>query len=316
MVRVDMAGTVVLEKAYRLADRGHQIPNTVATQFGIASGTKGLTALVILSLVDEGRLSLSAPVRSVLDADALFVDEEVTIEHLLSHRSGIGDYLDENSGSDLTEQTLAVTMNTLVDAQDYLKLLKGVPQEFRPGTKFQYCNAGFILLALIAERVSGHRFHELVDHRVCRPAGMANTEFLRSDELPGRAALGYLGAHRLRTNIFHLPVIGSGDGGIYSTVADLTSLWSALFDGNIVSDDLVAELVSITELGWGTVAALWLGFWLHESTKVVMLEGRDCGVSFRSSHEPAGLITRTVISNTTDGAWPLARAIEVCLSSL
>ena len=94
---MDMAGTVVLEKAYGFADRGHQIPNTVATQFGIASGTKGLTALVILSLVDEGRLSLSTSARSVLDADALFVDEEVTLEHLLSHRSGIGDYLDGNT---------------------------------------------------------------------------------------------------------------------------------------------------------------------------------------------------------------------------
>jgi CubicO group peptidase (beta-lactamase class C family) len=125
VVRVDMAGTVVLEKAYRLADRGHQIPNTVATQFGIASGTKGLTALVILSLVDEGRLSLSTSARSVLDADALFVDEEVTLEHL---RSGIGDYLDGNTGNDVTEQTLAVAMSTLVDAQDYLELLQGVPR--------------------------------------------------------------------------------------------------------------------------------------------------------------------------------------------
>jgi CubicO group peptidase (beta-lactamase class C family) len=316
VVRVDMAGTVVLEKAYRLADRGHQIPNTVATQFGIASGTKGLTALVILSLVDEGRLSLSIPVRSVLDADALLVDEEVTIEHLLSHRSGIGDYLDKNSGSDVTEQTLAVTMNTLVDAQDYLELLKGVPQQFRAGTKFQYCNAGFILLALIAERVSGHRFHELVDRRVCRRAGMAATEFLRSDELPGRAALGYLSAHGLKTNIFHLPVIGSGDGGIYSTVADLTSLWTALFEGNIVSDDLVAELVRSRSWDGAQSRRYGLGFWLHESTDVVMLEGRDCGVSFRSSHEPAGPITRTVISNITGGAWPLARAIEEWLSNL
>ena len=112
---------------------------------------------------------------------------------------------------------------------------------------------------------------------------MANREFLRSDELPGRAALGYHGAQGLRTNIFQLPVIGSGDGGIYPTAADLTSLWTALFDGKIVSGHLVAELLRSRSWDEAQSRRYGLGFWLHESTDVVMLEGRDCGVSFRSS---------------------------------
>ncbi len=100
-----------------------------------------------------------------------------------------------------------------------------------------------MVLALIAERASGVPFHDLVEQRVCQPAGMIDTAFLRSDELPGRAALGYLDDEGLRTNVFHLPVRGNGDGGIYTTAADVHALWDALFAGRIVLPDTVAEMV-------------------------------------------------------------------------
>ena len=90
------------------------------------------------------------------------------------------------------------------------------------------------MLALIAERASGVGYHELVRTLVCEPAGMVDTGFLRSDELPGRAALGYLTADGPRTNVFHLPVLGTGDGGAYTTAADLSAFWDALFAGRIV----------------------------------------------------------------------------------
>src|SRR5438876_6307797 len=87
-------------------------------------------------------------------------------------------------------------------------------------------------------------FHELVRRRVCGPAGMHDSEFLRSDELPGRTALGYLTIDGVwRTNVFHLPVRGSGDGGIYSTAADISVFWRTLFARRIVSGDLVTELI-------------------------------------------------------------------------
>ena len=90
------------------------------------------------------------------------------------------------------------------------------------------------MLALIAERISGAAFDQLVAERVCGPAGMADTGFLRSDELPDRTALGYLPVPgRSRTNVFHLPVRGSGDGGIYSTAADISALWQSLFTGRM-----------------------------------------------------------------------------------
>ncbi len=151
---------------------------------------------------------------------------------------------------------------------------------------------------------------------MCEPAGLPDTQFLRSDELPGRAALGYLtidGASR--TNVFHLPVRGSGDGGIYSTGADINSFWSALFAGRIVSTDWVAELVRPRSDVPGESRRYGLGFWLHQSSNVVMLEGSDAGVSFRSVHDPDRRMTHTVISNTTTGAWPIARLLEELLST-
>ena len=113
-------------------------------------------------------------------------------------------------------------MHELATTEQFLAVLDGHPTAFPPGERFAYCNGGYVVLALIAERASGVPFHELVRRRVCEPAGMRDTEFLRSDELPGRAALGYLTVDGSRTNVFHLPVRGSGDGGIYSTAADVS----------------------------------------------------------------------------------------------
>jgi CubicO group peptidase (beta-lactamase class C family) len=221
---------------------------------------------------------------------------------LLSHRSGIGDYYDEDAGP-----WLAVPAQELATTEDYLAVLDGYPARFPPGTDFRYNNGAFVVLALIAERVSGVPFHDLVAQRVCAPAGMVDTAFLRADEPDHRMALGYLEQDGLRTNVFHLPLRGTGDGGIYSTVADYHALWRAFFAGRIVSPALVAEMVrprSVVEQWEGRYG---LGFWLHMSSDVVSASGSDPGVSFRSVCDPAGAFTYTVIGNTQAGARPIGR---------
>jgi CubicO group peptidase (beta-lactamase class C family) len=310
VVRIDRAGSIELAKAYGLADRGHEILNTVDTQFGLASGSKGLTALAVVSLIEDGSLDLTTTARSVLGGDLPLIDEGVTIEHLLAHRSGIGDYLDEDEGREVNDYVMPVSVHVLARTEQFLAVLGGHQTFFPPGERFAYCNGGYVVLALIAERTSGMPFHELVARRVCRPAGMDDTEFLRSDELPGRAALGYLEVDGPRTNVFHLPVIGSGDGGIYSTAADISSLWSAFFAGRIVSKKWVAEMVLPRSDVPRESKRYGLGLWLHASSDIVMLEGYDAGVSFRSTHDPASTSTRTVISNTSEGAWPIVRLLN------
>ena len=192
VVRVDRGDDVVLAKAYGFADRGREIPNEVDTQFGVASGLKGLTALAVVSLIEDGTLELGTTARSLLGEDLPLIADDVTVEHLLAHRSGIGDYLDEDAAGEITDYVMPVPVHQLATPEEFVSVLGGHPAKFTAGESFSYCNGGFVLLAVLAERASGTPYHELVTQRVCEPAGMDDTAFLRSDELPGRAALGYL----------------------------------------------------------------------------------------------------------------------------
>src|ERR671936_1883375 len=89
VVRIDQGDRIELARAYGLAHRGFEIPNELDTRFAIASGAKGFTALAVVSLIGEGVLKLSTPARSMLGPDLSLIDDGVTVEHLLSHRSGI-----------------------------------------------------------------------------------------------------------------------------------------------------------------------------------------------------------------------------------
>jgi CubicO group peptidase (beta-lactamase class C family) len=311
VVRVDRRDGVELAKAYGLAHRGYEIRNELETRFAIASGTKGLTALAIVSLVQDGVLELTTTGRSLLGDDLPLVGDDVTVEHLLAHRSGVGDYLDEELDHDVEEHLMPVPVHELGTTEQYVAVLEGHPPKFAPGERFSYSNSGYVLLALIAERATGIPFPEVVSRRVCKPAGMRDTAFPRSDELSGAVACGYVQvAGGWRTNVFHLPVRGSGDGGIYSTAANIRSLWSAIFAGRIVPLDVVKEMIRPRSEVAAGPRRYGLGFWLHPSSDVVMLEGMDAGVSFRSVHDPRSDATHTEISNTSRGAWPMARYLE------
>jgi CubicO group peptidase (beta-lactamase class C family) len=310
VVRVDRAGVTEFCTAYGYADRAHGILNTVETQFATASGTKSLTALGVMSLIERGTFELGTTARSLLGKDLASIADDVTIEHLLAHRSGIGDYLDEDEVGDITDYVMPVSVHKLATTEQYVPVLDGHETVSPAGERFSYNNGGYVLLALLAERASGINFHQLVRTLVCEPAGMVDTEFLRSDELPGRAALGYLNVDGLRTNVFHLPVLGSGDGGIYSTAADFSAFWDALFAGRIVSPERVADMVR-PRSDWPEESRRYgLGFHLHATGDGVFLEGHDAGVSFASLHQPTSLITYTVISNWSEGAWPIIRLLS------
>ena len=310
VVSLDRAGDAEFSKAYGVADRSHGILNTVQTVFATASGSKGLTALAVMSLIERGTLELGTTARSLLGEDLPLIANDVTIEHLLAHRSGIGDYLDENAAGDVSDYVMPISVHELATTEQFLPLLDGHETVFGAGERFAYNNGGYVLLALLAERASGVDFHQLVDTLVCEPAGMVDTAFLRSDELPGRAARGYLSVEGLRTNVFHLPVVGNGDGGIYSTVADLNAFWNSLLAGRIVSLERITEMVR-PRSDWPKESRRYgLGFHLHATSDAIWLEGYDAGVSFASLHEPSSSITYTVISNWSEGAWPIIKLLN------
>lgn len=291
-----------LVAAYGAADRRAGTPNEVTTQFGIASGTKTVTALVVLSLVQEGLLALGTAARDLLGADLPLIHDDVTVEHLLRHRSGIGDYLDESLYADIADFELPVPAQRLSSTSAYLQVLDGHPMVDDPGTRFAYNNGGYVVLALLAERAGGASFYDLVADRVCRPAGLTSTAFLRSDALPARAAIGYLHDEGLRTNVFHLPVRGSGDGGLYTCVSDVGLLWAALLAGRILQPELVEEMVRPGLGPQDGALDHGMGMWLHRGAPVLEMHGYDAGASFRSLHHREHGTTCTVVSNTGDGA--------------
>jgi CubicO group peptidase (beta-lactamase class C family) len=310
VVRVDRRGTTEVAKAYGYADRAYEIANTVDTQFGTASATKTFTALTVMALVEEGRLDLSTTARSLLGDDLPEIADNVTVEQLLAHRSGIGDYFDENGLDDMTGYPLPVPVHQLSTPEEYLKVLAGHATVFAAGEDFAYNNGAYVVLALLVERAGDAGYHEVARRCVFEPAGMVDTAFLRSDELPARAARGYLALNGLRTNVLHLPVVGVGDGGAYSTAADLHRLWEALHSGRVVSSDTLGLMVT-PRSDWPEESRRYgLGFHLHETGDAVWLEGYDTGVSFTSLHEPGQDVTYTVISNWTDGAWPIIELLN------
>ncbi len=306
VVRIEDDGRIIGEFARGFAHRALAIPNQVDTRFAVASATKGLTALAVMSLVQSGVLDLDASVRGIVGDRLPLVDSGVTIRHLLAHRSGIGDYLDEEALGDIDDHVMGVSVHTLERPSDYVPLLSSHAQVSPPGERFSYNNSGFVILSLIIELVTGS-FADTIDQRVLAPAGIVGGGFVRSDDLPVNTALGYL--ENGRTNIFHLPVIASGDGGIYLTLDDMSAFWSALLAGAIVSKSTVeAMTTAVSEAQNGHQYGL--GFWLRDGGERVMLVGMDPGVSFRSSFNRRTNESFTVMSNTSSGAWPVAKRIE------
>ena len=310
VVLLESRRDTVMRGAFGYADRRHRIANTPETRFGIASGTKGFTALTVMSLVEEGALERSTTARSILGDDLPLIDDAVTVEHLLANRSGIGDYLDEEVLTDATDYVLTAPPHELVETKDYLKVLDGYPTKFPPGERFSYSNGGYVVLALIAERAAGVPFHELVEQRVCDPARMHRTEFLRSDELPADAAIGYLSRDSDRTNVLHLPVRGTGDGGIYTTVDDVHSFWQSLLAEQIVPPERVEEMTTPRSEVPDEGMRYGLGFWLHGTGQTIYLWGGDAGVSFGTAHDPERDLTYTAICNVNGGAGALMRLVE------
>jgi CubicO group peptidase (beta-lactamase class C family) len=311
VVRV-VAGGDEWSQAWGLAHRGFNLPCLTDSRFAMASGSKVFTALAAVSLIAERVLSLDTTARSVLGKDLPLIDDRVTLEHLLSHRSGIGDYLDEDVHTDTNEYVMPVPVQELANTEDFLAVLDGFPQKFSPGADFVYCNGGYMVLALIVERASGTPFHDLVQHAVLDKTGMTKTAYLRSDE-PTDAALGYLGVEGLRTNVLHLPVRGNGDGGCYTTLDDMHRFWRAFNDGDIVPAEWVMNMMQPRSTDADSGERFGLGVRLLPEVDVLALEGCDTGVSLRSDHDPESGTEFVLLSNTADGAWPLVTSLEAAL---
>lgn len=301
----------MLEFATGMADRAEARPIMMGTRIATASGTKGFTALAAVSLIEEGLLGFETSLGELVGDDLPNVDPAVTIEHLLGHTSGVGDYLDEDEIASSDDHVLDVPVHVLEGPQDYLPILNRYQQTDPPGTRFTYNNSGYLMLALAIERAAGQPYHDEVRRRVFEPSAMTATDFLRSDRLPAGTALGYLGNGR--TNVFHLPVIGPGDGGAYTTAGDMMRFWDALLAGRIVARPLVDRMTAPNHAFANQASAeesYGLGFWIGPDRTTVQLEGEDAGVSFRSGANPSSGLRYCLIANNSADVWPLASIVD------
>lgn len=226
-------GAPLFERAYGLADREARTPNTIETAFNLGSINKFFTQVAIRQLAEAGTLNLDSTLaRAWPDYPNHELAQRVTIRQLLQHRSGVG--------GNIFAAPPGKTRADIRQLTDYLPLFVHEPLQFEPGTNQRYSNAGYIVLGLLIERLSGENYYDYVRRHIFEPAAMTRTASWTVDSLPANTAVGYTrGAQDappstpLGRNSTLLPGRGSSAGGGYSTAHDLLRLLNALRAGKI-----------------------------------------------------------------------------------
>ena len=286
-------------KAYGYRDIKNRLPNNTSTIFGIASGTKFFTALGIGVLIDQGLLSLDTTIGGISQEYTSFIDEDATVHHLLTHTSGIYDYYDEEIEHDFEHFFAEIPWYKLETPSDYFPLFKGHTAKFHPGDRYSYSNGGFVFLGMLIEKLTGSLYRDFIGEHVLQVANMHQSGFYAFNDLPENAANGYL-QDRITTNIYHLPIRGGGDGGMYTTIDDLRSFWDSLFSHRILSTELTAMFLK-THYTFDTASGYGYGVQKHRDDGMFAIVGGDAGVGFDSRHIVSENLTINILSNITNG---------------
>jgi CubicO group peptidase (beta-lactamase class C family) len=233
-------GKVLWQKAYGLADREAKTPNNLETRFRLGSMNKMFTAVSIAQLVQQGKLKFTDTLAQVLpDYPNQEVAKKITIDNLLTHTSGLGDYF--NAEFDEKRESLH-------DLKDYLPLFSTKALQFEPGKGWAYSNAGFLVLGLVIEKLSGQSYYDYVKQHIYDVAGMKNSgSFPISQKVPN-LALGYTHGDDeggpLAPNTSTLPWRGSSAGGGDSTVGDLLKFDQALRGNKLLNAELTRTIIA------------------------------------------------------------------------
>jgi CubicO group peptidase (beta-lactamase class C family) len=231
--------TVLFSGAYGMADREHDVPNTLDTRFRIGSMNKMFTAVSILQLVQAGKIKLADPLGTyITDYPNHDVASKVTIHQLLTHTGGTGDIFGpEFAAHRLDLKTLG----------DYVSLYGKRDLEFEPGSRWEYSNYGMLLLGVVIERVSGQSYYDYVAEHVFRPAGMTRSGSEPENEAVDGRSVGYMRSQTgdaWTPNTTTLPYRGTSAGGGYSTVGDLLRFANALMGQKLLNAEYTTLLIT------------------------------------------------------------------------
>lgn len=282
-------GEIVFRRSYGLADLESGLPSTPSTHYRLASVSKQFTAAAVMTLADRGKLSYDDPVRKVLPSLPAWADQ-VTVRHLLTHTSGIVDY----------EDLLAEGASARLQDADVLRLLEGQTGFYFPaGAGYRYSNSGYALLALVVERVSGLPFADFLRQEIFSPLGMKTTvaHVEGVSTVPDRA-YGYSreGAQWKRTDQSVTSTV-LGDGGIYSSIDELTPWLIALDRGRYAmsSEPMVATDSPGVRYGFGWRSGE------HGGRRVVSHTGETIGFRNAIVRFPDQRLSVVVLTNRSEG---------------
>jgi CubicO group peptidase (beta-lactamase class C family) len=262
-VLVAQNGKILFEKCYGLADMEHHAPVTPETKFRIGSVTKQFTSAAILKLQEEGRLSVKDKLsKYILDFPR---GDEVTLDHLLTHTSGIHSYT--------SKPDFMLQVTNAITTVDLIKYFKNDPYDFDPGAKWLYDNSGYVLLGYIVEKISGKTYAAFLRENFFQPLGMTNTGVHRSGLNLSHEALGYAYKDGKfdRAGVNWDMSWGGGAGALYSTVEDLYRWNEAVFNGKVLSEESLKAAFTpvrtkenqgddlVDGYGYGWFVAKWRG---------------------------------------------------------
>ena len=244
-VLISQDNNIIYEKSFGYADVENHKKNTKNSIFSIGSVTKPLTAVGIMKLVDDGKLSLETPINTYFPNFIPDLSKDITIRHLLNHSSGmqanIGRIDDEGNG--LMPEESSITLDELLEKFKDSKL------KFEPGKGYEYNNFGYSLLAYIIEKVSNKSYADYMEEAVFIPANMKNTAVDSYKPISERAfshtGLGMSEFKKLSYIVHSSWIIGAGN--INSTTGDLYKFMKALENGKLLKPASVDKLYSYTQ---------------------------------------------------------------------
>lgn len=311
-------GKVLYERATGFADLANEVPNTIETKFASASAGKVFVAVGILQLIEQGKIKFDDTLGNLLDMPLNAIDPNVTVRQLLNHTSGVPDYFDESIMEEYEELWADYPNYKIRHNSDLLPLFMDKPMMYLKGEEFQYNNSGYVLLAMIIEKVTGMEFDAYLKEQIFDVCGMGSTGYYELDRLPAKCANNYIycqDSNDYRTNIFSVDAKGTGAGGAFITVRDIVSFWTHLLDGTLISKALVSEMLS-KQSGDGSDAEegyYGYGVWIidHPDGKdLAYFQGCDPGVSFLSEYNPNNGMISVLVSNYGDNVWREMRKIR------
>jgi CubicO group peptidase (beta-lactamase class C family) len=252
-ILITKKGKIVYEKAFGSANLELGVPLQPDMIFEIGSITKQFTAIAILQLMEQGKISLHDSVQQYIK-DFPFKGYTITIENLLTHTSGIKDFFTiDYSGQNVLRWDFT--------PQQIIDHFKNAPLEFKPGSKYNYTNSGYTLLGRIIEVASGKSYYNYLLENVIKKAGLKNTFFATADTLIPKRVSSYTRDRGFYDNFGYMSMsFGYGCGDLLSTTEDLFKWNSALLNGNIVKKETLEKAFTPYKLSGGTYTTYGYGW--------------------------------------------------------